>query len=263
MLVPSKHANRYGHWWFGTWDQLVNSLLRLCGEPKIEVPAGHFAIDFHVHTIYSHCSISRPEDILLRASAQGLAGIAVMDHHHVEGALETVRSADELKRRGLLSESFLVVPGVELNSTVGHIGALFVTEDLPEQLAPAETVRAIHEAGGLAVAVHPYHSTGMGDAVFDAPFDAVEIECGSVFDPKLAKLNRALARDPRLAHAAKIGGSDAHYLRAIGSCYTVIDTGSISIESVRHALAIGKCAAKTTEFTCRLQRILGLVPKLR
>ncbi len=262
-IVPSKPANRSGHWWFGGWDRLVNSLLRIAGEPKIEVPPGHFAIDFHVHTVYSHCSISRPEDILLGASARGLAAIAVMDHHHVEGALETVRCANELKHRGLLPESFLVIPGVELNSTVGHIGALFVTGDLPEKLTPAETVNAIHEAGGLAIAVHPYHSTGIRDAVFDAPFDAVEIECGSVFDLKLSTLNRALARNPHLAHVAKIGGSDAHYSGAIGSCYTIIHTEYISIESVRNSLITGKCSAKTTDFMSRLQRILGLVPKLR
>ncbi|MDH7602517.1 MAG: PHP domain-containing protein [Armatimonadota bacterium] len=263
MSTSQQRAPHCSRWWFGTWDRLVNGALGICGEPKIVVPNGRLAVDFHLHTSFSHCSTSRPDDILLRASALGLTAIAVMDHHYVEGALETVRRAEELKRLRMLPESFLVVPGVELNSTIGHVGALFVTEDLPEKLRPEKIVRAIHEAGGLAVAVHPYHSSGIGDAVFDAPFDAVEIECGSVFDPRLAQRNRTLALDPRLAQAAKIGGSDAHYLKAVGSCYTVVDTESVSIEGLRAAILSGKCSAHSTDFAGRLQKILGLVPKLR
>ena len=241
----------------------MNRALRICGAPHIEVSNGQYAVDFHVHTLYSHCSISRPEDILLKADRQGLAGIAIMDHHSVAGALATISCAEELKRRGLLSESFVVIPGVELNSTVGHIGALFVTEDLPEKEPPLETVKAIHGAGGLAIAVHPYHSTGIGDAVFDAPFDAVEVECGSVFHPKLVQLNRALVSDPRMRDVAKIGGSDAHYLNALASCYTVVSTEANTLEALRQAIMNRKCTAHSTIALRRMRRLLGVIPKLR
>ena len=258
-----RQARECKYWWFDGWDWLVNQALRACGQPRIEVGAGELAIDPHVHTLYSHCSISQPESIILRAAAVGLGAVGIMDHHHVKGALESIRCADELKRRGLLSEAFLVIPGVELNSSIGHIGALFVEEDLPEGLPPDKTVHAIHEAGGVAVAVHPYHSTGIGDAVFDAPFDAVEVECGSVFDARLVRLNRDLAGDARLAHVTKIGSSDAHYVNAIASCYTVLTVVEPTLGAAKQAILEQRSVAVSSEPLRRVRKLLGMVPKLR
>ncbi|MGQ9454902.1 MAG: PHP domain-containing protein [Armatimonadota bacterium] len=263
MRHTPQQARTCKHWWFDGWDWFVNRALKFCGQPTIQTPPGTIAADLHVHTFYSHCSIARPEDVILRAYKLGLSAIAVMDHHHVRGALETQRCAENLKEQGLLNETFLVIPGVELNSKTGHIGALFVTEDLPEKLSPQNTVELIHQAGGLAIAVHPYHSTGVGDAIFDAPFDAIEVECGSVFDAGLVRLNRALATNPRLAHAAKIGGSDAHYLNAIGNCYTVIHTSVVTTEMIRKSLNERKCEAHSSSCLQRMRRLLGLIPKLR
>lgn len=261
-LTP-RHDRECKHWWFDAWDRLANQVLALCGRPHIEVVPGRLAVDPHIHTLYSHCSISPPERVLMDAAELGLGAVGIMDHHHVRGALETVRCAEELKRRGLLADEFLVIPGVELNSSIGHIGALFVDEDLPEGLPPDRTVDAIHEAGGVAVAVHPYHSTGIGDAVFDAAFDAVEVECGSVFDGRLVKRNRDLAGDKRLAGAAKLGSSDAHFRNAIAGCYTVIDVDNPTLDGLKLAVIEGRCVPRSSEPLLRIRKVLGLIPKLR
>jgi hypothetical protein len=186
-----------------------------------------------------------------------------MDHHDVKGALDAMRCAEDMKRRKLLSEDFLVIPGVELNSSAGHIGALFVEENLPENLTPEDTVRVIHEAGGLAIAVHPYHSTGIRDAVFDAPFDAIEIECGAVFESKLVEQNRNLASDTRLANIAKLGASDAHYINAIASCYTVLTVNEPTLDAARQAIIDGNTFARSSEPLVRIRKALGGIPKLR
>jgi predicted metal-dependent phosphoesterase TrpH len=261
--TPPRSARECKYWWFDQWDRLVNGALSLAGSPHISVGAGEIAIDPHIHTLFSHCSISRPEGVLVRASKIGLGGVAIMDHHTVKGALDTLRCADHLKRRGELPEDFVVIPGVELNSSVGHIGALFVREDLPEGLTPEETVRVIHEAGGLAVAPHPYHSTGIREAVFDAPFDAVEVECGSVFASTLVKRNAELASDPRLASITKLGSSDSHYLRGIGHCYTVLTVSEQTLDAARQAIVEGRSAARSSEPCRRMRRMLGWIPKLR
>ena len=119
-----------------------------------------------------------------------------MDHNHEEGIVEAQRCADDLKRRKIIPEDFLIIPATEVNSAIGHVGGLFIHKELPGPASLEETVRMIHEEGGLAVAVHPYHSTGIGDAIFDAPFEAVETQCGSVFDARLARLNNDLDSDP-------------------------------------------------------------------
>jgi hypothetical protein len=259
---PNKAARRCRHWWFDIWDWAVNISLRVAGLPQIRVKPGEMAIDPHIHTLFSHCSISQPERILINAARLGLGGVAIMDHHDVKGALDTMRCAEHLKIRGLIPEHFLVIPGVELNSTCGHIGALFVEENLPERLSPEETVRIIHEAGGIAVAPHPYHSTGIGEAIFDTEFDAIEIECGSVFGSRLVKLSQDLAADPRLASVTKLGSSDAHYCNAIAYCYTVLKVQDPSLEVVRQAIIGGHCVPKRSEPYVRMRQLLGRIPKL-
>ena len=227
------------------------------------VGQGELAIDPHVHTLFSHCSISQPERIIRCAAAIGLDGVGIMDHNETRGSDDAIRCAEYLKSSGEIPEHFLIIPGTEVSSKIGHICALFVGEELPRDLSPEQTVRVIHEAGGLALAPHPYHSTGINDAVFDAPFDAVEVECGSVFGADLVQRNLELAADPRLRATAKFGASDAHYIRAIGSCYTVFRVPSPTLDAVKQAMANRDCAAGSSSSCARLRRLLGKVPKLK
>lgn len=193
----------------------------------------------------------------------GLGAIGVLDHNDIRGALDALRCADYLKANGTIPEDFLVIPGVEVNSTVGHIGALFVEENLPISLDPVNIVNAIHDIGGLAVAVHPYHSTGIKDAIFEAPFDAIEIECGSVFGRRLIKQNRELAQDARLTNSAKLGSSDAHYVHALGSCYTIVrGVEKPTLEALKQSILAGSCEAVASKPYERLSRLLGSIRKL-
>jgi len=262
-LPPGRSERGCRYWWFDGWDWLVNRALSVAGSPRIVTEPGEVALDPHVHSLFSHCSISQPERLIRQAARLGLGAIAVMDHNDIRGALDAMRCADWLKAKGSISEDFIVIPGVEVNSTVGHVGALFVKQDLPIALEPADLVKAIHGAGGLAVAVHPYHSTGIRDAVFDAPFDAVEIECGSVFGRRLIELNRALVADERVSEMAKLGSSDAHYIRAMGSCYTVIAVdGRPTLDKLREALVARRCKPMTSKPYERLSATLGSIRKL-
>ena len=241
----------------------MNRGLSLAGSPRISVAPGETAIDPHAHTLFSHCSISQPERIIRRAAAIGLGGIGIMDHNEIRGAHDAVRCAEYLKSTGEIPDTFLVIPGTEVSSSAGHIGALFVDEKLPESLSPAETVRVIHEAGGLAIAVHPYHSTGIGDAVFDAAFDAAEVECASVFGAELVRRSRALADDARLDKAAKLGSSDAHYVRAVGTCCTVMALAEPTLEAAVEAIVRGRCVPSVSAPCRRLRKLLGGIGKLR
>lgn len=261
--MPDAQTRKCEYWWFDAWDWVVNSALRGLGIPHIGADLGEVALDPHIHTLSSHCSISDPDRVIRWAVKIGLGAVAVMDHDDVSGSLSAMRRCDDLKAAGVIPEEFVVIPGSEVNSAGGHIGALFVQEDPPAGLTPLQTVTAIHEAGGLAVAVHPYHSTGIGDAVFDAPFDVVEVECGSVFGQGLVARNRELADDARLVNIAKMGSSDAHYVGAIASCYTVVTATDPSPASLRDAIAAGHTRAVSSEPCARLRRLLGHIPKLR
>ncbi|MCX6344348.1 MAG: PHP domain-containing protein [Armatimonadetes bacterium] len=260
---PDRSARKCKYGWFDKWDRLINGALSLVGTPKIELAPGELAMDPHIHTLFSHCSITQPQDAIIRAVKIGLGAVCVMDHNSIKGALDAERCAQDLKARGIIPEDFLVIPGIEINSDRGHIGAMFLREDIPMELTPAEALQAIHDAGGIAVAVHPYHSTGIGDAVFDAPFDAVEVECGSVFGSALVSKNSALTSDPRLENCAKFGSSDAHYIRAIGACYTILTLDEPTLEGVRNAIIERKSRAVSTQPYLKMRKLLGGVRKLR
>lgn len=261
---PDRRERACKYWWFDGWDWLVNRGLGVFGRVSIALAPGEIAIDPHVHSLYSHCSISHPELIILRAVRLGLSGVAVIDHNVVTGGNQAVLCASYLKGKGRIPESFVVIPGTEVNTTRGHIAALFVTTQIRDARPPADTAKEIHDAGGLAVAVHPYHSTGIGDAVFEAPFDLIETDCGSVFGGDHVRRNLALAEDERLASVPKIGGSDAHYIRAIGTCYTLIEgVQSPSLESIKSAMKEGRCAPRRSAPYGRMRKLLGGVPKLK
>lgn len=235
----------------------------MAGSPRIKVAPGEVAIDTHIHTLFSHCSISQPEQIILKAAQIGLGGVAVMDHNEISGAVDAVRCAEDLKRRKLLREDFLVIPGIEVQSSAGHIGALFVDRIFPTSLNPEETVRMIHDAGGIAVAVHPYHSSGIRDAVYDAPFDAMELESGSIFCPDIVERNIRLASDSRLADACSLGSSDSHYVNAVGSCYTVLKMQKLTLEAAREAILERRTRAVASHSYLAIKKMLGAVSKLK
>lgn len=260
---PSRPDRACKHWWFDGWDRLVNSILTVIGPPRIDAACGELAIDPHVHTLFSRCGISRPDRIILRAASIGLGGVAILDHDDTRGVGIAERCADELKAAGLIPEDFMIIPGVEISTSAGHMGAIFVRDSLPGKLGPAETARIIREAGGLAVAVHPFHSTGIGEAIFDTPIDAVEIHCGSVFSPRQNSKSTALADDPRFSSVARLGSSDAHYVNAVGSCYTVLDVNERTPAGVKAAMLDGRVSARQSNHYLRLQRVLGRIPKLR
>jgi predicted metal-dependent phosphoesterase TrpH len=262
-VPPGRESRECKYWWFDGWDWLVNSALALAGGPRIVVEPGSIAIDPHVHSLFSHCSISDLSRLLARSARLGLSAIAIMDHNTSRGSAEAIRCSEFMKRRGELPEHFVVVPGLEVNSSAGHIGALFVEREIEMGLSPSEVLKIIREEGGLSVAVHPYHSTGVGDAVFDHDFDSVEVESGAVFERSAAERCRALSGDPRLAHVACIGSSDAHYVAAIGSCHTILDCAHGDPELIRDCIIQRRVRAVRTASYDRTRRLLGGVAKLR
>jgi predicted metal-dependent phosphoesterase TrpH len=101
--------------------------------------------DLHVHTTYSNDSLITPKDLVYYAKKRGLNCVAVTDHNQLEGAYKIAKETD-----------FLIIPGMEVSSSDGHIVALNVIELIPKGLCAADTIDKIHKAGGIAVACHPY-----------------------------------------------------------------------------------------------------------
>jgi predicted metal-dependent phosphoesterase TrpH len=184
--------------------------------------------DLHVHTTYSKDSVITAKELVFYAKKRGLTAVAVTDHDEVEGALKIAEETD-----------FLIIPGTEVSSLNGHIVGLNVRERIPRGLSVDETVDRIHEAGGIAVACHPFalFKGSIGKHV-SGRFDAVEAINASAFP-----FNRATRQAHLLADRLKlpkVAGTDAHYGPVIGLAYTVIEAEA-GVEAVVKAIVDGRC----------------------
>ena len=103
--------------------------------------------DFHSHSHYSRDSVISPRSFIANCLRKGVDCIAVTDHDEIEGAFVIQRLA-----QGQLK----VIVGEEMKTAEGELMGLFLKELVPRGLTPEETIRCIHEQGGLAVVPHPY-----------------------------------------------------------------------------------------------------------
>lgn len=198
--------------------------------------------DLHVHTKHSDGQDS-VSDVLAWAARIRLDIIAITDHDTIEGAiiaaeLAHVRSGPE------------VVVGEEVSSLDGHILALFINKVIAPNLSAQETVAAIHEQGGLAVAAHPYWRSstldykgrlfGVGDRVADLPFDAIEVINGG-FTPSMISANRRAGWVVEALGRTSVGGSDAHVKHALGWGHTRFE--GRTARDLRRSIVAGRTQA--------------------
>ncbi|MBL7128572.1 MAG: PHP domain-containing protein [Ignavibacteria bacterium] len=196
--------------------------------------------DLHVHTQWSDGDYL--DKVLEQAICLRLDAIAITDHDEIEGAFEARRRIHE--RRLPLA----VVPGTEVSSRDGHIGALFVMKKFPKDLSAKETVKLIHEAGGVAIAHHPYTpkliekvlsiKLGCGDLIQDINFDA--IECTNAVPGRGVKYNIAAIESMNKKHinVAVTGSSDAHVAKFVGKGRTYY-AGNEGVVSLKNSLTFG------------------------
>src|SRR5438094_8018073 len=172
--------------------------------------------DLHIHTSFSDGMADVPDVLGYVESETELDIIGIVDHDDVRGAL----AARERWAKG--SYRFELVTGIEVTAIEGHLLALYVEEPV-ESLRPLERiVEDVHRQGGLCVVPHPlsWLTRSLGGRTierFAASLDGIEVACCSpaarISNGRAVELNRRMA-------LAELGGSDAHFLEAIGSAYT-------------------------------------------
>ncbi|MCL2643286.1 MAG: CehA/McbA family metallohydrolase [Candidatus Bathyarchaeota archaeon] len=173
-----------------------------------------------------------PKDLIYYAKKRGLNAVAVTDHDYLDGAVKIAREVKD----------FLVIPGMEVSSSDGHIVALNIQESVSQGLAAVETVERIHKAGGVAIACHPYvYFKGcLRNAVCNA-FDAIEVINARAF-PFQHSVKKAKEAAEKFK-LAQVAGTDAHYGPQIGYSYTTIDTEELTVEAITNAIRQGHCQA--------------------
>ncbi len=201
----------------------------------------------HVHTCYSVDSLITPEELVFYAKKRGLDGVAITDHDRLDGALKIAAETD-----------FLIIPGIEISSSDGHVVALNVTERVSGKLSASETVNRIHDAGGIAVACHPIglFKGSLGKHT-NSSFDAVEVINSSAI-PFSYAVKQSMKIASRLGKP-RLAGSDAHYGPEIGCAYTVVNAEP-DVDDVVKAISEGQCQpfGRSIPLAIRLKRIIGI-----
>lgn len=224
--------------------------------------------DIHIHTTFSD-GLMTPEAVVEYAATQtDLRVIAVSDHDTIQGGVTAQRYQQSyLRDFGHLD----VIVASEITSKDGDIVGLFLKQDVTPGLRAAETVRAVHAQGGLAVAAHPYSFLlpgmvkGVKGLVHSLPFDGVETRNGTPTEFLGNYLTQWLYGRWRAVPA--VGGSDAHYLPTVGKTFTLF-FGTTALD-FRRALMSGRVRAAGQVYSVltlawvAVRSLLGIMPVAR
>ena len=127
--------------------------------------------NFHMHTVHSDGRLE-PSELMSQAIAIGLKGLAITDHHSIDGYQAAHSCLEAWKCSNPNTHTPYLWSGAEVNAnlldTEVHILAYAFESEHPSmkpylQKIPAvgkpyqanNVIRAIQEAGGLAVLAHP------------------------------------------------------------------------------------------------------------
>lgn len=181
--------------------------------------------DLHIHTALGDGMAEIPELLAYVEEETDLSLIAITEHDDLRAAL----TAREAWARG--SYRFDVIVGEEVTTIEGHLLALFLEEPVPSLQPLAPTLEAVHRQGGLCIIPHPmsWLTRSIGQRTIERiqregrdgiSFDGIESSgspAARVSFKKAKRLNR------ERYHLAEVGGSDAHFLQAVGASYTTFD----------------------------------------
>ena len=159
--------------------------------------------------------------------AEGIGCVAITDHNEFQ-------AFDLLKDNGRV----IVIPAEEVTSDEGHIVALGIDRHIDKGMSIQATIDAIHEAGGLAIAAHPYRWwSGLG------PKNTLKYDFDGVEAMNARSIPSANRKSKKLAD--RIGkpltaGSDAHSPERIGWGYVELPDGLTTWQEVVQAIRDGK-----------------------
>lgn len=218
--------------------------------------------DLHMHTVYSDGHSTPAELVQYVVQRTDLDVIAITDHDAIAGAYEAQRCAEGTRLQVILGE--------EISTREGHVLAYFIHERIRPGMSASDTIAAIHEQGGIAVAAHPYdwmvrslgHHGLLKRAAGRTPewrFDGIETMNASL-RPRSANMRAASAA--MLLGLPAIGGSDSHLIDTIGYGYTLY-AGQSSYD-VRQAMLSGTTRVAGRHWSMSDMAIAGgkLVQKL-
>ncbi|MBI3162018.1 MAG: PHP domain-containing protein [Chloroflexi bacterium] len=174
-----------------------------------------FRVEFHCHTLASKDSLTHPETLVRTCRRKGIDRVVVTDHNTITGA----RAAQKL-------DPERVIVGEEIMTTRGEILAAYVTEEIPPQLSPLETIRRLRDQGAFISVSHPFDKLRSGGWMEDdlleilPRVDAIEVFNSRCMSKRFNEEARAFAERHGVAGTV---GSDAHAAFELGRSLLLLD----------------------------------------
>ncbi len=151
----------------------------------------------------------------------------------------------------------VVLRGAELETEVGHVLVYGISEEFARRfdlssvfLPSAEIFRIARETGGFAVGAHAGRaSIGLAEHVAGG-YSLEGVEAVETLNGGSSDAENTIALELAQEHGlGSVGGSDAHYVSAIGRCLTAFARPVASIEALVAELAAGDYYPVTIEET--------------
>lgn len=169
--------------------------------------------DPHCHTLSSDGMVT-PKELVAAAVKARLDLIAVTDHDTMASVHEVAAHAEHSGVKVVRGEEITTRPPAST-----HVMGWFLEEPVRRGMSVEDTVRAIHDQGGLAIIPHPFMPVYFGSIqpgmlrrlIEVEPVDAIEM----MFTAPIGKMRRRMldafyaANRERLG--AAVGGSDCHF----------------------------------------------------
>ncbi len=184
-------------------------------------------IDFHVH-VDERVKYQYIPSVL---RSRGLDGAGLLTHNDFAFARKVT---DKLKAK---DREKVYLAGVEVDTADGHIIAYGINEEIPPNQPSEETIELIRDLGGVSIIPHPFMShNSVGWKAYTLKADAMEFYNG--FAKIFLNFPNIMAKVAFKHNGfSEVGGSDAHHVHAIGTCFSIVEiTGEATEEKVLEAL---------------------------
>lgn len=212
--------------------------------------------DLHIHSKFSGDCFTSIQDILATAQKRKLDVIAITDHHTFQGFMEAEKIAPQFGVK--------LIKGEEIKTKQGDLIALFIDELIKPRRDILETIREVHQQGGLAIVPHPF-SFWQRSVSFKTlikiyqELDGLEVFNNSRWWLNPTSQRRLIGLNQQNLNLAEIGSSDAHIKDQIGLAYTAFqgNTPNDLYFSIKNRLTRSQ---KNNNFSTVFKTGLKLIP---
>lgn len=220
-------------------------------------PIRTLTFDLHVHTNYSHDGRASIEEIIESAIAKKLDGVVICDHDTMEGSYAARKYVADNDR------NLIIIPGIEVTTSEGHLIVLGVEEGIGKGLSPEETIRIAREKEKenkgtvVIIAPHPFHpfrhSIGNLCVRPELDIDAIETYNSRYF---FGFANEMARRTAARNNITAVAGSDAHSAECVGLATVEVEVGiaqnpesKTRVEAILKGIKEGKVRIKSCKRT--------------